>query len=186
MKKKRVKSAIYTNLYMWRSNLVSKEEVKQKYLAAADAEFRNEKLTYWNRPSVNNDLEFFLSNLRNPDIYLKRKEVVHSFLTQELTADELQLVNNHNEDYAKTLCMYCNFTKQMSKDQALENFKKTGEPDSKFVKSFCQRQTYHLHGESILARIKHFKKITFFTIVFLLLYVFIVIFICLFKYFFFS
>ena len=41
-----VRSAIYTNLYMWRSNLISKEEAKQKYLAEREAESRNVGLTF--------------------------------------------------------------------------------------------------------------------------------------------
>ena len=142
---------------MWRSNLISKVEVKQKYLAAREAESKNVKLTFSNQPSVNNDLESFCSNLRNPQMSIKRKEIVHSFLTQELTEEELFLVNNHDEDYAKTLSFFHNHSNQMSKDQALENLKNAGSPDSKFVKSFCQRQTFLLYNGSVLERIKQFK-----------------------------
>lgn len=152
-----VRSAIYTNLYMWRSNLISKEEAKQKYLAEREAESRNVGLTFPNRSSVNNDLESFCENLRNANISLKREEVVQSFLTQELTADELLLVKNHNEDYAKTLSMYYIYEQQKSKDQVLEDLEKSGSPDSKFLKSFCQRQTFLLQSESILVRVKQIK-----------------------------
>lgn len=142
---------------MWRSNLISKEEVKEKYRASREAESKNVQLTFSNQPSVNNDLESFCSNLRNPKMSLKKKEVVHSFLTQELTEEELFLVNNHNEDYAKTFSIFYNHAKQMSKAQALENLKNAGDPDSKFVKSFCQRQTFFLYNGAVLERIKQFK-----------------------------
>ena len=159
MRKFGATSAIFTSLYMWRSNLISKEEVKQKYIAAHEAELRDEKLTFSSRPSVNNDLEAFCSNIRNPEKRLKKKEVVYSFLTQELTEEELKLVTNNNVDYAKTYSMYNTYEERMNKFQAPEGFKKSDDPDRKFLKSLCQRQTFLLHDGSFLARTKHLKPI---------------------------
>ena len=172
MRKFGAKSAIFTSLYMWRSNLISKEEVKKKYIAAREAELRDEKLTFSSRPSVNNDLEAFCSNIRNPERRLKKKEVVDSFLTQELTEEELKLVANSNVDYAKTSSMYYTYAERMNTLQAPEGFQKSDDPDRKFLKCFCQRQTVLLHDGSFLARTKHLKFIIAAIIVFVILFVF--------------
>ena len=81
MAKYRVRVAVLSILSMTRLNLITKEAVHHKYHAAYVAEQRNKERKFQNRPSLNDDLESFHSNLH--DIGKSSKtDVVQSFFTK--------------------------------------------------------------------------------------------------------
>ena len=112
MKKYGLRSAIFTSIYQNRSNIVSKEAMKNKYITANETSEpdleRLSRFTTSNRGSrwsVNDDLESLYSNLLNQERKLKF-ESVHSFMTQMLTEKEENLVDKRNKDYLKTIFEY--------------------------------------------------------------------------------
>ena len=116
MKKYGLRSAIFTNIYLNRSNIVSKESMKKKYITAnetseADLEMLSRFTTHYThiirtpRRSVNDDLESLYSNLRNQERKLRFESVV-SFMTQMLTEHEKDLIEKRNNDYLETIFEY--------------------------------------------------------------------------------
>ena len=118
MKKYGLRSAIFTSIYLNRSNIVSKESMKKKYITANEtSEADLEMLSRFNRldslhiiystprRSVNDDLESLYSNLRNQERKLGFESVV-SFMTQMLTEHEKDLIEKRNNDYLKTIFEY--------------------------------------------------------------------------------
>jgi len=150
-----VRSAILTMLYLGRMNLQTKEEVKQEYRDAHEAEFKKDRgALIWR--SLNEDLEYFYISLRNPESKPKA-EVSYSFLTQKLTEEELRLHDERNQDYLNTFSSYNQLwmegyenSNQLIIEAAerfnndIEQMKTSNDPESKFSHSFSGRWTFAL------------------------------------------
>ena len=145
MKKYGLRSAVFTSIFLNRRNLLSKEEVKQIYL---DANKSTPRVTIWKLPlrSVNDDLESFYSNIRNPDTK-SQMEQVEIFMTEKLTDEEQHLVDKRNAAYAESIFRYTydnsGSTGLMRLDE--DKMKKSSDSDSLFVYSFGLRCTFSLN-----------------------------------------
>ena len=145
-----VRSAISTNLYLKREDLITKEEVKQKYRDAHEAELKKDKeALIWR--SLNDDLEYFYASLQNPESKPKA-EISSSFLTQKLTEEELRLVDEENQDYLNKFRCYSkryrwNANGPLSRrfNDDIEKMKTSSDSESKFSYHYCNRWTSALH-----------------------------------------
>ena len=154
MRNYKVRSAIATELRLTRHSLMSKEEVKERYILAdqENAKFlRNENVP---RPriSVNDALESYYIDLHNSNRKLT-EEIAVSFLTQKLTAKELKLLDRREKMFMKTFMDYSeDFAIRDIKyglikfNYDMEQIKKSKDSHSKFVRSDCFRQTYILQS----------------------------------------
>ena len=125
-----IQSPILTILNMARLRLVTKEKVKK---AAGRTLKIDEDWRMYNQGSINDDLERFLTNLRN------QKEVKHesveSFFTPKLTSKELKLVREGNEEHFKT---YLDYWSGLNPDVDVEEMQKS-DSKSKYVHGSCRR-----------------------------------------------
>ena len=127
---------------MRRGNLITKEEVKQKYCDAHKAELKKDKRARIRR-SLNDDLEYFYASLQNPESKPKAEDS-YSFLTQKLTEEDLRLVHEKNQDYSNTFSDYYLLGPGKFADD-VKKMKKSSDPESKFSYSSCHRLTSALH-----------------------------------------
>ena len=159
MEKYGLRSAIFTSIFSHRAVLKSKEAVRNKYLAANDADFGNEKYVSSRglyapsifksinpNQSINDDLESFYTNLQNQERKIKKEETGH-FLTQKITPEEQDLIDKRDENYKKSFERYLKVMPHGLKwfEDDIEEFKKSSDPDSKYVYSFSKRFTFPLN-----------------------------------------
>ena len=148
MRKYGIKSSILTMLFMGRSNLVTKEKVKQAYkgkLKDSEGWVDEEK-------SINDDLERFMINLQNQKEV--KDENVYSFFLPKLTNEELKFVQDGNKQHLKT---YLNHFLGGNPDVDVEEMKKS-DSKSKYVHASCWRRTMKLNIEEMDAEMN--DKIT--------------------------
>ena len=130
MKKYNIDKVMVSIIYMWRRDLITKENMLKRY---------NEK-TYWDgfedyrNKSVNDDLDSMfqdlcLGNVPDDDLY--------TYFLPQLTEKELDLVENKDKTFMKT------FSKGIFAD-VKEAEMKASESDSKFVYGYGRRKTYIL------------------------------------------
>ena len=120
MKKNNIKKVMVTRIHMWRSHLITKEEMKN---------FCNEK--EYEKDSVNDDLENLLNDIqlgKKPDDY------VQTYFLPELTREEMRLVERKDNDFMST------FRRIFADvDKAVMML---SESDSIFVRGYGYRQTF--------------------------------------------
>ena len=137
MKSNGIQFAIFTELNMYRRKLVTKETVKKAY----QGKLRNHEEWKYQEESINNDLETFFSNLQGQKKI--KNEYVPSFFTPKLTAEELKLVDERNEEFLSTY----SYHPWSNPDVDAEEMKKS-DSKSKFVQGTCWRVTIPLTLES--------------------------------------
>ena len=125
-------------LGMLRQNLITKEKSKAAYLG----KLKNEKAWENEEISFNDDLELFLSNLKNSKEI--EFEVVASFFIPKLTNEELKLVESRDPEHLNT---YLDHYIGENPDVEDEEMKKS-DSKSKFVHGRCIRLTFPLTLES--------------------------------------
>ena len=91
--------------------------------------------------SVNDDLESFLTNLRNGE---KVTEAAYTFLLPKLTEEELKQVEDKNPEHFMS---YLSYNDGDDPDVAKEQMEKS-KSRSKFVRGFCMRTAEFLEIES--------------------------------------
>ena len=138
MKSNGIQFAIFTQLYMYRRKLVTKEIVKKAYQG------KLKKDEDWKRfeGSIHDDLETFFTNLQDHQ-KIKNEEIL-SFFTPKLTEEELKLVEKRNEQHLMT---YLYHLLGQNPDVDAEEMEKS-ESKSKFVQGACWRWTIPLTLES--------------------------------------
>ena len=124
MKKNNIKKVMVTRIHMWRSHLITKEEMKN---------FCNEK--EYEKDSVNDDLENLLNDIqlgKKPDDY------VQTYFLPELTREEMRLVERKDNDFMST------FRRIFADvDKAVMML---SESDSIFVRGYGYRQTFTIEN----------------------------------------
>ena len=138
MKRYEIQYAILTQLGMYRRKLVTKETVKKAY----KGKLKNQQVWNYYKGSIHDDLETFFINLQDPKKI--EKEYVASFFTPKLTAKELKLVEERNEQH---LSSYSRHFYGNNPDVDAEEMKKS-DSRSKFVHGRCYRWTIPLALES--------------------------------------
>ena len=127
MKKYKIRSVMVTSIYMWRSNLITKEAM-EKYCKGEEDE----------KVSVTDDLELFFKDLRlgnKPD-----KEALNYFLPK-LTEEEMVLVKKKDKSYLKTF----HWPDPDVEEAEINLF----ESDSKFVRGLGYRETFTIENKSL-------------------------------------
>ena len=125
MKKRKIKSVIVTSLYLFRSELITKETM-ESYCKGERFE----------KDSVNDDLESFFENFRlgkKPDGY------VRTYFLPKLTEEELELVERRDKSYLKTL---------WNSSDVNETEMTLSESDSKYVYGISCRHTFRIETSS--------------------------------------
>ena len=120
-----------TMINMSRYHLITKE----KMVDGSKGKFQNEK--GWWKESVHDDLDSFFQKLQNGQ--LEHERVVTNYFPM-LTAEELKLVEQRNQDHLESYIWY--FTGD-NPDIEKEEMKKS-ESKSKFVRGACGRYTFML------------------------------------------
>ena len=152
MRNYKVRSAIATELYLRRHNLISKEEVKKQYILAdqEDVKILKNDVHFRTEISVNDDLESYYINLHDSNRKLT-EERFYSFLTQKLTAEELKLLDRREKKFMDTFMDYGDSFAIRDRKYGLikfnynmEQIKKSKHSHSKFVRSKGSRLTYTL------------------------------------------
>ena len=119
MRKFKIRSVMVTKIFMWRSDLVTKEKMENLYKG--------------DRDSVNNNLESLFQDLRlarNPD------DREHwSYFLPKLTEKELKLVERKDARYRLT---FDNWVDPDVKEAEM----KLSESDSKYVYGMSRRRTF--------------------------------------------
>ena len=137
MEHNKLQFAIVTQLGMSRWNLITKETVKKAY----QGKFKNDEDGSFYKESIHDDLETFFSNLQGQKKI--KNEYVPSFFTPKLTAEELKLVDERNEEFLSTY----SYHPWSNPDVDAEEMKKS-DSSSKYVHGECLRLTKKLTLES--------------------------------------
>ena len=139
MIKYKVKSCVFTKLFMGRINLITKEEQKKASLGS-----KNYPWSLFQK-SINDDLESLLIKI------LKNEEIedeleVHSFFLPKLPREELKLIKAKDENYLNTYLVYHAFDGE-DPDVDEEEMKKSKSKD-RYIFCECFRQTLKLTLDS--------------------------------------
>ena len=135
MQKYGIQSSILTTLSMHRIYLITKEKSKE----AAEGKLKNDPRWEHYEGSINEDLESFINNLQNSNEV--KDEYVRSFFLPKLTEEELKLVEEKNYEHMMS------YLWKFDADVGIEEMKQSDSKD-KYVRSTCNRLTFHLTLES--------------------------------------
>ena len=123
LEKLNLKSAMITQIHMFRHVLITKEKMEKMCLGKADIDLKE---------SVNDDLESVIENLQ---LGREPKPFSLTYFLPKLTEEELELVEKRDRDYFQTFYMCKN------PDVKAEEMK-LSESDSKYISGYCRRWTY--------------------------------------------
>ena len=127
MEKYKFKSVMVTTIYMWRRQLITKEEM-EKYC-------KGEKLE---KDSVNDDLESLFEDLRRGK---EPNETVPTYFLPRLTEEEMELVERKDQSYLASFTFGLLYSKKA--------YMKLSESDSKFVDGQGLRKTFTIKNKSL-------------------------------------
>ena len=131
MKKYRIQSIMVTTLFMRRGNLVTKEKMIN-YCKGIMLE----------KESFNDHLESFFKDIQRGETFFlfhreRPNETVYTYFLPKLTEEELDLIERKDHNFMLT------FLKDMDADVSKTEME-VSESDSKFVRGWCQRDTFTL------------------------------------------
>ena len=131
MKKNQLQSIMVTALYMERSNLISKEKMKQYCQRGI-----------YRRESINDDLERLFEDLQTGKLPCFR---VDSYFLPELTEVEMALVEKYDQNFRQTFRRgFLGVEKSLLSAALDKNEMKMTDSESKFVLTKCERLTYRI------------------------------------------
>ena len=135
IKKYEIRSAILTILGFQRSNVKTKEEVKQRHLRA-------QKVVDHKVIDVisSEDSDLFYTSLQNPEGQ-PTAEQSYIFLTQKLSEKELTLLKSRNKNYLDTFSWY---RYPSIFDSAMKIIEQSSDPESIYSESIGYRKTIPL------------------------------------------
>ena len=127
MEKYKIKSVMWTNIYMFRKKLITKEKVKKFCKGEYDV-----------KDSVNDDLETLFKDLRRGKT---PKKLVDTYFLPKLTEEELKLVERRDTSYLQSLVL-----RVFLEEAEMEN--KKSESDSRFILGYARRKTFTIANGS--------------------------------------
>ena len=126
IKKYNIRKAMLTIISMSRLSLITKEGMEDKCMDKDEE-----------RQSINDDLESLFQDLQlgsEPDYF------VSTYFLPKLTEEELELVERDDSTYTRTI---------LSGTYLDENEMKASGSDSKYVNTFCERETFTIENSSL-------------------------------------
>ena len=126
IKKYNIRKAMLTIISMSRLSLITKEGMEDKCMDKDEE-----------RQSINDDLESLFQDLQlgsEPDYF------VSTYFLPKLTEEELKLVERDDSTYTRTF---------LNRTDLDENEMKASVSDSKYVNTFCERETFAIENPSL-------------------------------------
>ena len=133
MKKHKINSVMLTSIYLFRSKLITKENMESYCKGEEFWEKRRRE-----KDSVNDDLESLFENIRlgkYPD------EEVHTYFLPKLTEEKLELVERRDTSYLQTFFLE-------GDADVFETEMMLSKSDSKYVEGFSRRRTFVIKNSS--------------------------------------
>ena len=131
MRRYGLQSAMLTMICMWRSHLVTKEQMEDYYKGKKVNDIG------WFKESVHDDLQSLFEKLK---VGINQNEYIYSFTLPKLTPEEMKLIATKDLAYLQTYTVFGDGRNPDVSDQDMN----LSESKSKFIYKLCLRDSYSL------------------------------------------